>query len=173
MSLKNRNSSFIQSFLPDQKNFIALALLLGAVCAIFPLVTIYLLYGGAAITFIEKSRPWTLITGIAATPALILMWHWRENNKRADIHIEQESLFTSRFTTAINLLGNKKMEIRLGGIYALSRLSRDSKKDYRSVMETLSAFVRKKCTLSSIRYNPPSSPNRYPGNTHDNWQSNI
>ena len=34
------------------------------------------------------------------------------------------------FTRAITHLGDKKLEIRIGGIYALARIARDSKKDH-------------------------------------------
>ena len=39
-------------------------------------------------------------------------------------------------------LGNEKIEVRLGGIYTLERISRESPDDYWVVMETLAAFVR-------------------------------
>jgi hypothetical protein len=42
----------------------------------------------------------------------------------------RDGQITERFTRAVDQLGNEKMEIRLGGIYALERISRESKKDY-------------------------------------------
>ncbi len=56
--------------------------------------------------------------------------------------ISQEGQITERFTRAVEQLGNDKLQVRLGGIYALERISRDSKEDYWPVMEILTAFVR-------------------------------
>jgi hypothetical protein len=41
-------------------------------------------------------------------------------------------------------LGSDKIEARLGGIYTLERISRESPGDYWTVMETLCAFVRER-----------------------------
>ena len=39
-------------------------------------------------------------------------------------------------------LGSDRLEIRLGGIYALERIAVDSERDHRTVVEVLGAFVR-------------------------------
>jgi len=49
---------------------------------------------------------------------------------------------TDRYTKAIEQLGDDKLDIRLGGIYALERLAVDSKRDHPTVVQVLSAFVR-------------------------------
>jgi hypothetical protein len=54
----------------------------------------------------------------------------------------QEGQITDRFIKAITQLGNTNLAIRLGGIYALERIARDSASDHWSVMEVLTAFVR-------------------------------
>jgi hypothetical protein len=57
----------------------------------------------------------------------------------------QEGQITDRFTKAINQLGEAgpgKLAIRLGGIYALERITRESAKDYWPIMEILAAYVR-------------------------------
>ncbi len=56
--------------------------------------------------------------------------------------ILEEGHITERFTKAVEQLGSEKLEIRLGGIYALERIAKDSEKDHWTVMEVLSAFVR-------------------------------
>jgi hypothetical protein len=58
------------------------------------------------------------------------------------VHISQEGQITERFTRAVEQLGNEKLEIRLGGIYALERIARDSERDYWPIMEILAAYVR-------------------------------
>ncbi|MBU4234150.1 MAG: hypothetical protein L6277_14900, partial [Desulfobacterales bacterium] len=60
------------------------------------------------------------------------------------LQVAQEGQITERFTRAIEQLGSDKMEIRLGGIYALERIANDSDKDYWPIMETLTAYVRER-----------------------------
>ncbi|WP_375496376.1 pentapeptide repeat-containing protein [uncultured Nostoc sp.] len=69
----------------------------------------------------------TIVAGIG------LFITYNENNER---------LITDRFSKSVEQLGNDKLEIRLGGIYSLERISKDSAKDYWTVMEVLTAFVR-------------------------------
>jgi len=54
----------------------------------------------------------------------------------------RDGQITERFTRAVDQLGNEKMEIRLGGIYGLERISNESEKDYWPIMEILTAYVR-------------------------------
>jgi uncharacterized protein YjbI with pentapeptide repeats len=49
---------------------------------------------------------------------------------------------TERFTRAIDPLGDSALDVRLGGIYALERIARDSKDDHPQVVEVLTAYVR-------------------------------
>lgn len=57
--------------------------------------------------------------------------------------LTQEGQITDRFTKAITQLGDKdKLEVRLGGIYALERIANDSEKDHWTIMEVLTAYVR-------------------------------
>ena len=45
---------------------------------------------------------------------------------------------------AVEQLGSDKLEVRLGGIYSLERISKESPDDYWTVMENLTAFVRER-----------------------------
>jgi len=62
--------------------------------------------------------------------------------------VSQEGQITDRYTKAIEQLGavdangKKKLEVRLGGIYALERIANQSEKDHWPVIEVLSAYVR-------------------------------
>ncbi|AKB50898.1 Pentapeptide repeat family protein [Methanosarcina barkeri str. Wiesmoor] len=62
----------------------------------------------------------------------------------------REGQITERFTRAVDQLGNENMEIRLGGIYALERISKESEKDYWPIMEILTAYVRKNSSVEVI-----------------------
>jgi uncharacterized protein YjbI with pentapeptide repeats len=62
---------------------------------------------------------------------------------RIELDITRQGQITERFTRAIDQLGSEKLEIRLGGIYALERIAWDSpERDYSTVMEVLTAYVR-------------------------------
>ena len=65
-----------------------------------------------------------------------LYFAWRR------IEVAQEGQITERFTRAIEQLGSEKLEVRLGGIYALERIAKDSEKDHWTIMEVLTAYVR-------------------------------
>lgn len=58
---------------------------------------------------------------------------------------DREGQITERYTRAIDHLGNETMAIRLGGIYALERIAKDSSKDNVTIMEVLTAYVREHC----------------------------
>ena len=55
----------------------------------------------------------------------------------------REGQVTDRFIHAIDQLGEEhSLDVRLGGIYALERIGKDSPRDYGPIMEVLTAFVR-------------------------------
>jgi len=56
--------------------------------------------------------------------------------------LTQQGQITDRYTKAIEQLGSEKLDVRLGGIYALERIATDSQRDHPTVVEVLSAFVR-------------------------------
>jgi hypothetical protein len=57
---------------------------------------------------------------------------------------DRQRRITESFSKATEQLGNDKIEVRLGGIYTLERISRESPNDYWTVVETLTAFVRER-----------------------------
>lgn len=63
-------------------------------------------------------------------------------NAQENLKVAQNGQITERFTRAVDQLGNKEMEIRLGGIYALERISKESEEDYWPIMEILTAYIR-------------------------------
>lgn len=59
-----------------------------------------------------------------------------------NVRVTEEGKLTERFSKAVELLGSDKLDIRLGGIYALERITQDSLKDHWTVVEVLTAFIR-------------------------------
>jgi uncharacterized protein YjbI with pentapeptide repeats len=60
--------------------------------------------------------------------------------------IDREGQVTQRFTAAVEQLGHDKAEVRLGAIFALERIANDSIRDAPTITETLSAYIRNRCT---------------------------
>jgi hypothetical protein len=58
------------------------------------------------------------------------------------IQITRQGQITERFTRAIELLGSNKCDVRVGAIYALERIAKDSSEDHAQIMEVLTAFAR-------------------------------
>ncbi len=67
-----------------------------------------------------------------------------ENQKanRERERLTQEGQVTERYTKAVEQLGSDKLAVRLGGIYALEQIARDSERDYWPILEVLTAYVR-------------------------------
>jgi Pentapeptide repeats (8 copies) len=58
------------------------------------------------------------------------------------VRVSREGQITDRFTRAIEQLGSNKVDVRLGGIYALERIAKDSPADRDVIIEVLSAYIR-------------------------------
>src|SRR5262247_1209777 len=71
---------------------------------------------------------------------------------RENLRVAEEGKLTERFSKAVELLGSDKLDVRLGGIYALERIAQDSLKDHWTVMEVLTAFVREQSHKEAIQY---------------------
>jgi uncharacterized protein YjbI with pentapeptide repeats len=61
---------------------------------------------------------------------------------RRTVEVTEQGRVTDRYTKAIEQLGSDKLDVRIGGIYALERVARGSARDHPTVMEVLTAFVR-------------------------------
>ena len=57
--------------------------------------------------------------------------------------LTEQGQITDRYIRAVDQLGSDKgLDVRIGGIYALERVARDSARDHPAVMELLTAFIR-------------------------------
>jgi hypothetical protein len=82
----------------------------------------------------------------------------------------QEGQVTDRFTKAINQLGEagpEKLALRLGGIYALERIARESKREYWPIMEILTAYVREHAPWSPSTSKPEGEADQEPKTAAD------
>jgi uncharacterized protein YjbI with pentapeptide repeats len=59
-----------------------------------------------------------------------------------NLQLTQDKQITEHYTRAVEHLGSDKLAVRLGAIYALERIARDSERDHWPIMEILTAYVR-------------------------------
>lgn len=87
--------------------------------------------------------------GLAATifAGMGLILTYLNAQKEQQLNIER--LITDRFTKAIEQLGHQDISVRIGSIYALERIAKESPKDHGSVMEILTAFVKERTALQA------------------------
>jgi hypothetical protein len=89
----------------------------------------------------------TIVGGSALLFGLYFTARTLQVNQRT-LQVSQEGQITERFTRAIDQLGatddkgNPRVEVRVGGIYALERIARDSHKDYSQIIDILTAYIR-------------------------------
>jgi hypothetical protein len=93
-----------------------------------------------------RGRLLTLGAGLFAVGALLFT--------ARNFILSREGQVTDRYTKAIEQLGSDKRDVRIGGIFALERVARDSARDHPTVMEVLTAFIRE----HSHEQGSPSGP---------------
>ncbi|MFD7978783.1 pentapeptide repeat-containing protein [Streptomyces sp. NPDC059071] len=91
------------------------------------------------------------LPGLAAVAALLFTW-LQVGQAGKELRIAEEGQITNRFNTAVVNLGSNSVDVRLGGIYALERIMKDSAEDQPSVVSVLSAYVRRHAPV------PPTAP---------------
>lgn len=74
-----------------------------------------------------------------------------KNNK-----IAEKGQVQQRFRDAIDQLGSAEEPVRLGGIYSLHHLAKDSKEYVNSVFEILCSYIREKTTQTNYKRESPS-----------------
>jgi uncharacterized protein YjbI with pentapeptide repeats len=104
----------------------------------------------------------TLVTGLAVA-IVALMRHF------AQTKADRLRRIIESFSKAIEQLGSDKLEVRLGGIYALERISQESPQDYWTVVENLTAFVRER-TRSEAELLAKSLEQRLKVIAHSLWE---
>jgi hypothetical protein len=92
----------------------------------------------------------TLLVGLAASGALIFS-ALSLNATHDQLQIAEQGQITDRYNAAITNLGSPAIDVRLGGIYALQRIMRDSPSDQPTVVAVLCAFVRDHATAATAR----------------------
>ena len=101
-----------------------------------------------------RGRLLTLGAGLFAAGALVFTARNFTVSRRT-LELTEQGQVTDRYTKAIEQMGSDKLDVRIGGIYALERVARDSGRDHPAVMEVLTAFIREH---SREQWPPPDHP---------------
>ncbi|WP_353828120.1 pentapeptide repeat-containing protein [Agromyces sp. SYSU T0242] len=88
----------------------------------------------------RRSVLW-MLGGIIAVIGVIYT-HRRQRLSETEHALLRDENRTNRYTAAVAQIGDTSLDVRLGGIYALERLARDSEPDGEIVWEVLCAFIR-------------------------------
>ncbi len=91
-----------------------------------------------------------VIVGITAYVGYRNLKIGEENLKvgQKNLKVTEDKQVTERFSKSIKHLGSDKIDVRLGGIYALEQIAFDSAKYHWTIVEILSAFIREKRPLN-------------------------
>ncbi len=81
---------------------------------------------------------------VAVTTAAVAFRGFRTTRSanQATVEAVRQGQLTDSYAKAIEHLGDSNLDIRLGGIYALEGIARDSAQYHPTVMEVLTAFIR-------------------------------
>lgn len=93
-------------------------------------------------TLIQAATGLVVIGGVVFTAQGL--WYTAQSleTSRQAQSVAEQGQVTDRYTKAVEQLGSAKDDVRLGGIYALERLAKDSPRDHQTIYDVLTAFVR-------------------------------
>ena len=80
---------------------------------------------------------------VLATVIALIVTTWFTNKaNREQLRVTEDGQITDRYSAAVDQLGHLDLDVRLGGIYALERIMRDSEPDQATIVAVLFAYVR-------------------------------
>ena len=92
-----------------------------------------------------------ILTGMA------LLWRRVAAGERVAmdaVRLAEETQRSERFTRAVGQLGDERLEVRLGAIYALEQVAHESRQHHQPAMEVLCAYLRERAAWDGER--PPA-----------------
>ncbi len=97
-----------------------------------------------------------ILSGVAVLTGLIFAWQ-QLGQTSDNLFVSQEGQITDRYTRGVRQLSRGNSTQRLGGIYALERIARDSPRDYGPVMEVLTDYARQRSPLPKNAMGTPAA----------------
>jgi uncharacterized protein YjbI with pentapeptide repeats len=124
--------------------------------------------GDAQVKAITDTRT-GLLAGLVGLGAIGTFWLNSRVYKitARTFELTEQGHITERYTKAIEQLGSTRLDVRLGGIYALERIAVDSARDHPTVVEVLSAFFREHSNPARQRRRRAPVPSDHPRPTAD------
>jgi uncharacterized protein YjbI with pentapeptide repeats len=105
--------------------------------------------------------------GAAVLAGIFFTWQQLQNDRQQlqdELTLTRQGQIASRFTEAIGQFGSKEPDIRIGGIYGLEAIAKQSPETRLQVFEVLTAYLRKYAYKYDLH--PPSSrPSAAPTST--------
>lgn len=111
-----------------------------------------------------KPDKWQRLIAVGSILSVLVLaagLYYTNEANREQQRLTAQGQITDRFTRAVEQLGRpgpEKIDVRLGAIYALERIMRDSAVDQAAVVEVLAAFVRVHSPNASASASPPRTP---------------
>jgi predicted polyphosphate/ATP-dependent NAD kinase len=97
-------------------------------------------------TIIQNGAYTNLVQALGGLVLSMTAWVGYQNFRvgEKNLKVSEDKQVTERFSKSIEHLGSDKIDVRLGGIYALEQIAIDSAKYHWTIVEILSAFVRER-----------------------------
>lgn len=114
---------------------------------------------------IAPADRWTRIQQAVGTLAAlgtlaVIVFTWLSLQQVDNEHaLTREGQVTDRYNAAVGNIGEKSLEVRLGGIYALQRIMEDSPRDQPAIVNVLSTYIRSHAKKPKI---PADASNQEP-----------
>jgi uncharacterized protein YjbI with pentapeptide repeats len=64
--------------------------------------------------------------------------------------LDRRGQITDRFNKAVEHLGNDEITVRLGGLYALEQILRDSPEEHETVIEVIATYIRERSKINQL-----------------------
>jgi len=77
-----------------------------------------------------------------------------------NFRLSRQGQVTDRYMKSVEQLGSRMVDVRIGGIYALERIARDSRRDHPAVIEVLVAFTREHSHDQGTPINENNDPSK-------------
>jgi uncharacterized protein YjbI with pentapeptide repeats len=99
--------------------------------------------------------------------------NYRLSLEQQKISIQKQDLdrrgqITERFNKSVEHLGNQDLSVRLGGLYALEQILKDSDEDRNMIIEVLSAYIREKTKREKVEQKETNQSNPAKSTTKKN-----
>jgi hypothetical protein len=111
------------------------------------------------------------VVGLAALAGIAVAWQQLQTDRtqlQEQLILTRQGQVAERFTRAVDQLGNDKLDVQLGGIYALEQIAAESPSSTPptdrarfAVFEVLSAYVRQHSRRRDPECGLPHGPDRY------------